>query len=217
MIKLQDAELISVLPPYIKENTDIQAISYAFKMGMEKLMRYAEISALYGAVDKLPESLINLMALELQSQYYEESLDLKVKREIVKNSLAWYSKSGTVSAVEELIEVVFGKGKLEEWFRFGGRPGTFRIRLDIGNEDAPIDILDVLKKIKRYKKLSAHFDAIVIGHYSYAAIRYANAIHIRINFYPRFNLPTLYLDGTWMLDGSRHLSGYDGYGAIDLY
>ena len=45
MIKLQEAELTSVLPAYIKENTDVQAISYAFQMGMRKFSQYVASSA----------------------------------------------------------------------------------------------------------------------------------------------------------------------------
>lgn len=217
MIKLQDAELTSILPPYIKNNPDVQAISYAFKMGMKKFLQYAQLSALYGAVDILPEKMIDILALELQSQYYDESLLLEVKRGIVKNSLAWYSKGGTVSAVEELIQVVFGEGKLEEWFQFGGTPGTFRIKLNMGDYDTEINIQNVMEKIKRYKKLSAHFAAIVIGYYFNVPIYYTNAIHFRMGFYPQFNLRPLRLDRTWKLDREQKLSGYDGFGRIDLY
>ena len=65
MIKLQDAELISVLPPYVKEDPDVQAISYAFKMGIEKFLRYSKAASMYGAIDQLPEHILDLLALEL--------------------------------------------------------------------------------------------------------------------------------------------------------
>lgn len=49
------------------------------------------------------------------------------------------------------------------------------------------------------------------------AVRQAASIRFRTSFYPRFNLPRLRLDGIWRLDGKQQLSGYDGYGAVDLY
>ena len=218
MIKLREAELVSLLPPYIKENADVQAISYAFKLGMEKFLQYVQLSILYGAIDVLPGQFIDLLALELQSQYYDESLELDIKREIVRNSLAWYSKGGTVSAVEELISVLFGKGALEEWFQFGGKPGTFRIKLHMEDQDAEIDIRDIVKKIKSYKKLSAHFAAIVIGYYFGVPILCENAtICLQMSFYPQFNRPELFLDNTWNLNGAMELSGYCMDGRVDLY
>lgn len=217
MIKLQEAELTSVLPAYIKENTDVQAISYAFQMGMKKLSQYVANCALYGNLDTLPKFLLDLLAMEMRCQYYEESLTIEVKREMIRNSLAWYFKSGTVSAVEELIQVVFGKGELEEWFQFGGVPGTFRVRLQLGDSDIPVDIHDIWKKIRWYKKLSAHLVGIRIGYYFRVPIHYQNAITFRCAFYPRFNLPPLDLDDSWVLDGSRTLDGYNNTETVDLH
>ena len=36
-------------------------------------------------------------------------------------------------------------------------------------------------------------------------------------FYPLFNLPKLYLNQRWKLNGKKRLNGYDGSGRIDLY
>lgn len=217
MIRLQEAGLISVLPTYIKEDTDVQAISYAIQMEMRKLSQYVSNSALYGNIDTLPEFLLDILAIELRSQCYEESLTIEVKREIIRNSLAWYSKSGTVSAVEELIQVVFGKGELEEWFQFGGQPGTFRIRLRLGDSDIPVDIHDIWRKIRWYKRLSAHLVGIGIGYYFRVPILYRNAITFRFAFYPCFNLRPLCLDESWVLDGRQSLDGYNNTDTVDLH
>ena len=222
MIKLQDAELISVLPPYVKEDPDVQAISYAFKMGIEKFLRYSKAASMYGAIDQLPEHILDLLALELQSHYYEETLEVEVKRGLVKNALAWHLKGGTVSAVEEMIQVVFGdgksgKGKLEEWYEYGGKPGTFRIKLNTEEQDVELDMADVIQKINLYKKLSAHIEAIGIVYSFYIPVCYENRIRMRAAFYPRLNIPKLSLNGMWKLDKSQRLSGYDGYGRLDFY
>lgn len=44
-----------------------------------------------------------------------------------------------------------------------------------------------------------------------------DSIHFRTVFYPRYNLPHLYLDNIWSLDGSRKLNGYDSGDFIDFY
>lgn len=161
MIKLSDAELISVLPPFLKENTDVQALSYAFKKGMEKMLTYAEISSLYASIGSLPDDIVDLLALELQSQYYDESMDIGIKRDIVKNSIAWYAKGGTISAVDEMIQTVFGEGKVVEWYDFGGSPGTFYI--DTNAELSP----DVIKKfneiINKVKNKRSHLTNVKVN------------------------------------------------------
>lgn len=127
MIRFKDAELISVLPYYVRSDADVQAISYAFRIGMSKLIAYAALSTLYGDIDSLPEQILDLMALELQSQYYDESMGIETKREIIKKTISWHAKGGTLSAVQEVIETVFGEGKVVEWDAFDGEPGTFYI------------------------------------------------------------------------------------------
>lgn len=44
-----------------------------------------------------------------------------------------------------------------------------------------------------------------------------DSILFRTAFYPRYNLPHLYLDNIWSLDGSRKLNGYDSGVFIDFY
>ena len=48
-------------------------------------------------------------------------------------------------------------------------------------------------------------------------VKSAVAITFTTSFYPRYNLPKLLLDGTWSLDGSLELNGYDGGERIDFY
>nr|WP_314460741.1 putative phage tail protein [uncultured Clostridium sp.] len=44
-----------------------------------------------------------------------------------------------------------------------------------------------------------------------------NSIHFHSAFYPHYNLPHLYLDNIWSLDGSRKFNGYDSGDFIDFY
>lgn len=48
-------------------------------------------------------------------------------------------------------------------------------------------------------------------------IKQAMFITFTTAFYPQFNLPELLLNGSWKLDGSKTLNGYDGSEHIDLY
>lgn len=161
MIKLSDAELISVLPPYLKEDSDIQAMSFAFKKAMEMMLKFAEVSALYGNIDTLPDEIVDLLALELQSQYYDESMNIDIKRDIVKNSIAWYAKGGTVSAVDEMVQTIFGAGEVVEWYKYGGEPGTFYI--NTSTELSP----DIVKKfneiINKVKNIRSHLTNVKIN------------------------------------------------------
>lgn len=161
MIKLSDAELISVLPPLLKDDNDVQALSYAYKKGMEKMLAYAGLSSLYAEIDTLPNDIVDLLALELQSQYYDESMDINIKRDIVKNSIAWYAKGGTVSAVDEMVQTVFGEGKVVEWYEYDGVPGTFHIET---NTELSPDIIKMFNEIiERVKNKKSHLTNVQVN------------------------------------------------------
>lgn len=51
----------------------------------------------------------------------------------------------------------------------------------------------------------------------YLSVSHFMTITFTTSFYPRYNLPELLLDGTWVFDGSRKLSGYDSEEQIDFY
>ncbi|SEU24389.1 phage tail protein, P2 protein I family [Lacrimispora sphenoides] len=161
MIKLSDAELISLLPPFFKENVDIQALSYAIKKGMEKMLAYAGLSSLCANIDGLPDNIVDLLALEFKSQYYDESMDIDVKRDIVKNSIAWYAKGGTVSAVDEMVQTIFGEGEVVEWYEYNGEPGTFYIKT---NTELSPDIIKSFNEIvDKVKNIRSHLTNVKIS------------------------------------------------------
>lgn len=154
MIKYIDSEPASALPPCLKEDTDIMAISYAFKMAAQKMLQYSRILKLYADIDAVPENILDLLAMETRSQYYDESMDIEVKRKVIKNALAWYSKGGTVSAVNEMIEAVFGDGRMVEWYEYGGTPGTFYI--ETSAELSPDAMEQFNRIIENVKAKSSH-------------------------------------------------------------
>jgi len=161
MIKLSDAELTTVLPPFLKENNDVQALSYAFKKGMEKMLYFAGLSALCADIDTLPDEIVDLLALELKSQYYDESMDIDIKRDIVKNSIAWYAKGGTVSAVDEMVQTIFGEGEVVEWYEYGGDPGTFYV--NTSTELSPDVIKSFNEIIDKVKNIRSHLTNVKIN------------------------------------------------------
>jgi len=152
MIRLDDAELVSVLPCYLKENEDVQAVSYAYRMGMAKMLAWARISGLLGNPAMIPEEILDLLAVELRSQYYDETMDVETKRDIIRNSLAWYTKGGTASAVNEMVSVIFGGGRIVEWFENGAKPGSFAIETDMElSADSLKKLGEVIDKVKNMK------------------------------------------------------------------
>ncbi|MDD3251755.1 MAG: phage tail protein I [Lachnospiraceae bacterium] len=152
MIKYRDGEPADLLPPYLRGRPEVMAISYACRMAMAKFLDISVISRMYGDVDSMPEYILDYMATELNAQYYSETMSLEVKRNIIKNAIAWKMKAGTKAAVQELVSVIFGDGEVTEWNEFEGEdgtPGTFDITTSATmTQDSVEQFADLIEKTK---------------------------------------------------------------------
>lgn len=157
MIKFCESSIGAVLPIYLSKTPEVQAISFAIAKQIEKMCGRMEKEKIYVAIEKLSEDVLDLLALEMRSQYYSDAMDIQKKREIIKNTMKWYMKAGTASAVREMVNVVFGEGKVVEWFDFEDgekTPGTFEIETEAG---LTTDILSkVSERIKNVKNTRSH-------------------------------------------------------------
>ena len=163
MIKLQEGELLDLLPSSLKNDTGMICLSYALKMAMKRLLAYERSAMTQNFVDSLPEKILDVLAVELRSPYYLDSMEISVKREIIKNTLIWHTKAGTTSAVSEMIGIVFGEGSVVEWPDFDEppyTPGTFDI---VTNAQMTEDITEFfMAVIERVKNERSHVRRVLI-------------------------------------------------------
>lgn len=163
MIKLPYGELRDFLPVTMKNDVDMVCLSYAIKKATERLFRYNHASMIYHLIDSAPESVLDLLAAELRSLYYSDTLPIEKKRKIVKNTLRWHAQAGTPGAVAEMVKIVFGEGEVVEWPDFDEppyTPGTFDI---VTNARLTPDILEYFTSIiDRVKNVRSHLRRIMI-------------------------------------------------------
>lgn len=160
MIDYYDSELIQILPDTIKKDPELKAISFSIANTVKKLIRYADSISTYAVIDVLPERILDLMAIENRVSYYDETMEVEKKREIIRNAMRWYEKAGTPKAVEELIQIVFGEGKVLEWFDYGGKPYRFKIQTNASM--TPEVEKKIRKMIKSVKNTRSHLESIEI-------------------------------------------------------
>lgn len=162
MIDLYNGQIIDILPDNIRSDPVAIAISYAISNMMKKIVDHANKAGIYASIDVLDERALDLLAVELRTQYYSDHLSLEEKKEIIKKTLLWYCKAGTVSAVTELTNFVWQSDSVEvhEWFEYGSAPYMFRIILgtDMNIEEEMIDaFLGALWKVKNTR---SHLESI---------------------------------------------------------
>lgn len=160
MINFSDGELLDILPSQMKSDLDMQCLSHALKIAIQNLLSYESGTMTAIFIDQIPEKIVDVLAVDLRTQYYDQSLPLETKRNLVKNTLTWYMTAGTPAAVKELVASVFGKGDVVEWFEYGASPFYFKIQTDaiLTNE-----IMEYFSEmIDRIKNVRSHLDFVEI-------------------------------------------------------
>lgn len=138
MIKLTDARLTDALPKTLAEQPWVQALAEASRKMRRRVMAYADRTRLFCDIDEASEEALDALAVELQTPLYKNDYPLTVKRQIVKNSMLYYIRSGTRGAVEELLADIYQGAEVEEWFEYGGETNYFRVAIDISRTTVPV-------------------------------------------------------------------------------
>lgn len=138
MIKLTDARLTDALPKTLAEQPWVQALAEASRKMRRRVMAYADRTRLFCDIDEASEEALDALAVELQTPLYKNDYPLTVKRQIVKNSMLYYIRSGTRGAVEELLADIYQGAEVEEWFEYGSEPNYFRVAIDISRTTVPV-------------------------------------------------------------------------------
>ena len=161
MINLYDSNITDILPSVLSEDPRVQALGYAIQRAMQRLIDYCQNINIYASIDTVPEKVLDLLAVEFNTQYYDDTMDVEIKRSLIKHTLAWYTQTGTAAAVRELIGSVFGIGEVEEWFDYGGEPYHFRIRTY--NVSATDEMLQLAENLVRsVQNVRSHLEEVIV-------------------------------------------------------
>lgn len=165
MIKsLKDARIIDGLPGIVAQQPWVKAFSKAMGVLHEKTLGYIDDSQIYTAIDKAAEPVLDTMAVNWKIDWYDTGYSIEQKRRIVKTALTIRRTMGTVGAVKSQADAIYPGTTLEEWFEWGGKPGLFRLNVDVtttgpGNT---IDIhgqAEIERRLTTAKRYSAHMES----------------------------------------------------------
>lgn len=126
MINLKNPNTYSILPYNIRDS-EIKSFCELIDWIISRVHQFTKGLEIWYS-DETKEEVLDYLSQEMQVFYYDKNLDARTKEELVKKSFMWHANSGTIKAVSEMADVIFGKGEITEWFNEeDGVPGTFRI------------------------------------------------------------------------------------------
>ncbi len=154
MTKIKDATIAGILPEWLGNEIEIKCLSYAMGMELKRLLASADRTVMFADISHASGDILDALAMEMDTPYYDENLPIETKRELVEKTSPWHSKAGTKSAVEELISTIFGEGSVSEWFDYNDDPYFFKI---LTNAQMTPELFDQFNMIiEKVKNIRSH-------------------------------------------------------------
>ena len=162
MIKsLRDARITDALPRIVGGQDWVKAFAGSLGAVQEKILDFADSSQIYTALDSVPESILDALAVNWKIDWYDTGYTLEQKRRTVQNAIMIRRQMGTVKSVRLLLDSVYPGSALEEWFQYGGEPGYFRI-VSADQAIGYYGAVGLLHALDYVKRLSAWLEVIIL-------------------------------------------------------
>ena len=162
MINLRGSRFTDIMPENLASQLETQAFAYALGRQIEKLCAYADGVHIYAAVASMPENILDVLAVELRTPAYNQKFSIEVKRALIEGTLTFYAHMGTPAACNQIIEIIFGAGYIEEWYDYDGDPHHFRACVgQNGGQINPEDLEEFRRVLGSVKRLSSWLDGVI--------------------------------------------------------
>lgn len=161
MINILDVKLSDLLPSSF-DTVEIKALNNVVTFSLYLLQKYIDNANFTVNIDNGSEKIIDYLACEYRTPYYDEALDLKTKRNLVKATMLTYQKIGTTNIIKEYLGTLKEDADIAEWYDYGGNPYNFKVFLNVpDNEEIDENLLnDIKNKIEKIKNVRSSLERI---------------------------------------------------------
>jgi phage tail P2-like protein len=150
---IDDVTLLELLPPNMISGPNIIAASRAIDKQWQNLASKIKEVLTFAGMDDAVSDVLNMLAAEMNVDFYDQNLDLDKRRALIKNGYVYKYTKGTAYAVKQVVTDAFDKATVEEWFDYGGAPYHFRITTEAAmpTEDTINQIFKAVGSVKNVR------------------------------------------------------------------
>ena len=129
MRTIKEVRLTESLPESLLRDEQIAAMASALDGMLADLSADAAQVLHLPRLEELSGTILDLLAWQFHVDFYEPLwLSDEVKRNLIRQSIAWHRIKGTRAAVEQ-VNAAFNRAvEISEWYEYGGEPYWFRLR-----------------------------------------------------------------------------------------
>lgn len=176
MIDIQNVNLLDILPPNLRQDPSLQAAAQSIQSELKKTTAAIKKLSIFDRLDTIDDTEADELAWQLHVDFYDATLPIEQKRQLVKNAIRFHRRKGTPAAVEQLITILFGEGKVEEWWEYGGEPGYFQVTTnnpEVTQERAQ----EFYRAVNSVKRLTAHLERVILSQSESLQLYHGVAVH----------------------------------------
>lgn len=140
----------------------VQILDAVFRERRKKELEAAERLKIYTDIDRADEAVLDILAVQFRVDWYDTSYPIETKRRIIKTALEVRRYCGTEWAVQKALSSIYPNVKISEWYDYGGRPGYWRMNVDITDDGAIYYTPEEIEKRLGYaRRCTAHLEHII--------------------------------------------------------
>jgi phage tail P2-like protein len=120
-IPIKESSLIDACPPSIGDDINVQAVCTALDRQFRELIDDINQTIILPAIDKITDhDLLDLLGWQFHVDYWDANQSVEIKQYLIKSSLDWHTRKGTVDLIQEVCDLAFGPGvaTIQEWFDY---------------------------------------------------------------------------------------------------
>jgi len=174
---LKTVSLLDILPSSLRLDPNIVAVVGSIDTELQLLAADIDLLSRYSRLDDLTDEEADELAWQFHVDFYDPALPIEQKRQLVKNAFKFHRRKGTPAAIEELIGILFGEGRVEEWFEYGGQPGRFQVvtnNPEVTQERAQ----EFFRAVESVKRLTAKLERVVLAQSEDLPMYWAGILHL---------------------------------------
>lgn len=162
MIELHEVGLVEGLPPDVAKEPWVQILDAVFRERRKKELEAAERLKIYTDIDRADEAVLDILAVQFRVDWYDTSYPIETKRRIIKTALEVRRYCGTEWAVQKALSSIYPNVEISEWYDYGGRPGYWRMNVDITDDGVIYYTPEEIEKRLGYaRRCTAHLEHII--------------------------------------------------------
>lgn len=164
MTNIEQISIYDLLPPNAQADPTVSAAARSLDGHMRELTQKAKDISFYRRLleGKITDAEADERAWQDHVDFWDTSLPLEQKIQLLLNAKEFHRIKGTPAAIEDLITILFGEGKVEEWFEYGGEPGYYRVTTN--NPEVTLDrAQEFYRAVESVTRLSAHLEEVILS------------------------------------------------------